>query len=320
MSSIHAECDALIPVSVAMLSQATAIGVDIYLCSKHKEPPILFCSADNAIEPACLHRLQSEGITKLYIHPEDREHYQGYLRANWREMLSDDQQPVIDRVSVLSDVIRDALKEQFASGSTESIVATCKEFGSSTAEVLGRQPIVLKELAQVLHHDYGTFTHSANVAAYSVLLGKALGYSHDHLEQLAIGGLVHDLGKLEISDRILNKPGRLDDEELREIRLHPVRGLERVADRKDLSFGQLMMVYQHHERCDGSGYPVGCDAKEIHPWARLCAIVDVYEALTSTRPYRQALSNQTALAILERGRGSEFDEEMLSCWRQLMLT
>jgi len=79
-----------------------------------------------------------------------------------------------------------------------------------------------------------------------------------------------------------------------------------------------MMIYQHHERCNGSGYPVGCDKEEIHPWGRLCAIVDVYEALTSFRPYRPALSTQTALTILQRGFGTEFDEEMLTCWYQLM--
>ena len=313
-----ADCDALIPVSITMLTQASAPGVDIYLCAKPNEPAILFCSAVNTIDVARIERLQGEGITKLYIHPDDRETYQTFLRSSWRELLSDDRQPTLGRVSVLSEVIRDVLKQQFANGTTESIIATCKEFGSSTADMLGREPVVLRDLARVLHHDYGTFTHSANVAAYAVLLGRALGYSREELVQLAVGGLLHDLGKLEISDKILNKPGRLLEEELREIRLHPTRGLERVADRDDLSLGQLMMIYQHHERCDGSGYPVGCGLQEIHPWGRLCAIVDVYEALTSLRPYRQSLSNHTALAILERGRGTEYDEEMLSCWLQLM--
>ena len=318
MSSVANQCDTLIPVSITMLTQASALGVNIYLCAKPNDPPVLFCSALNSIDIARVERLQSEGITKLYIHPDDREKYQTHLRDSWQDLLADEQRPTVDCASVMSEVIRDVLKEQFATGTTESIVETCKQFGTATAKVLGREPVVLKELARVLHHDYGTFTHSANVAAYAVLLGQALGYSLDDLEQLAAGGLLHDLGKLEISDRILNKPGKLAEEEMNEIRLHPIRGLERVAHRSDLSEGQLMMIYQHHERCDGSGYPVGSNRHEIHPWGRLCAIVDVYEALTSVRPYRRSLSNQTAITILERGRGSEFDEEMLSCWLHLM--
>ena len=312
------DCDALIPVSITMLTQASAPGVDIFLCAKPNEPAILFCSAINTVDVARIERLQGEGITKLYIHPDDREKYQTYLRDSWRELLNDDRQPILGRVSVLGEVIRDVLKQQFATGSTESIVETCKEFGASTADMLSREPVVLKELSKILYHDYGTFTHSANVASYAVLLGIALGYSREELEQLAVGGLLHDLGKLEISDKILNKPGRLSDEEFREIRLHPTRGFVRVADRDDLSPGQLMMIYQHHERCDGSGYPVGCGVQEIHPWGRLCAIVDNYEALTSLRPYRQSLSDRTALAILERGRGTKYDGEMLACWLQLM--
>lgn len=310
--------DGLLPVSISMLTQASAPGVDIYLCAKPNEAPLLFCAADNAIDIEHVERLQGEGVTKLYIHPDDREKYQTYLRETWQDLLADQDRPTVDRASVISEVIRDVLKQQFATGTTESIVETCQTFGSATAKVLGREPVVLEELSRVLHHDYGTFTHSANVAAYAVLLGRALGYPEAELEQLAVGGLLHDLGKLDINDRILNKPGKLAEDEMAEIRKHPTRGLERVAERSDLSAGQLMMIYQHHERCNGSGYPVGCRHEEIHPWGRLCAIVDVYEALTSVRPYRQALSHQTAQVILQRGSGTEFDKEMLSCWLQLM--
>ena len=93
-----------------------------------------------------------------------------------------------------------------------------------------------------------------------------------------------------------------------------------LIERDDLSFGQLMMTYQHHERMDGSGYPVGCLGDEIHPWAKLCAIVDVYEALTSNRPYRSPMTPKTALTLLDKGEGTEFDPEMLKCWRQLIKT
>ncbi len=109
---------------------------------------------------------------------------------------------------------------------------------------------------------------------------------------------MHDLGKLDIDERILNKPGRLDDNERKIIETHPTLGLNRVAQRDDLSEGEFMMIYQHHERFDGTGYPVGLAGEDTHPWAQICAIVDVFEALTSNRPYRARLSHATALGSL----------------------
>lgn len=309
--------DAWIPISVSTLTHDAAPGVNIYLRPQPHERPILFCSAKNSLDSSSIRRLQMEGVTKLYISADEKEIYQEYLRENWRNLFADANKSQLDRVSVMAEVIRDVLEEQFSSGCTDSIIISCKEFGAHTAEALGREPIVVKELAKVIHHDYGTFTHSANVAAYAVVLARALGYTRADLEEIAVGGLIHDLGKLEISNRILNKPGKLTEEEFNEVRKHPGLGLQRVANRADLTTGQFMMIYQHHERCNGSGYPVGCTLDEIHPWARLCAIVDVYEALTSVRPYRPPMSYKTATAVLERGRGTEFDEEMLSCWQRL---
>jgi HD-GYP domain-containing protein (c-di-GMP phosphodiesterase class II) len=81
-----------------------------------------------------------------------------------------------------------------------------------------------------------------------------------------------------------------------------------------------MMVYQHHELPSGEGYPVGVADEEIHPWARVCAVVDVFEALTSQRPYRRAFSSETALAVQMRGSGRMFDAEVMKCWQTLVLT
>ena len=86
----------------------------------------------------------------------------------------------------------------------------------------------------------------------------------------------------------------------------------------DLDEGQLMMAYQHHERLDGKGYPVGCVATDIHPWARLCSVVDVFEALTSQRPYRTPMPRSKALMLQQRDSGTAFDPEMFACWKNII--
>jgi HD-GYP domain-containing protein (c-di-GMP phosphodiesterase class II) len=134
-----------------------------------------------------------------------------------------------------------------------------------------------------------------------------------------VGALLHDLGKLEISDRILAKPGRLDEFEFRQVKQHPGLGLRRLLnEQRRLSHGQLMIVYQHHEKLNGMGYPVGLPSEEIHPWAKICSVVDIFEALTSQRPYRKPMTHATALAMLDNLAGTELDEEIVKCWKTLI--
>ncbi|MCA9158221.1 MAG: HD domain-containing protein [Planctomycetales bacterium] len=318
MLAIEPTTDGLIPISMATLSPRSLLGIDIYLRANAHSPSVLFCRANEYPDFERLLPLVSQGVNKLFIDSVDRGKYQQYLRENWADLLADESSPVANRAAIMSEVIRDVLNEEFSIGDTDSVVAVSQRLGNVTCDLLSDQSIIAQQLCNVLHHDYATFTHCTNVSMYCVLLGRELGYSKSDLKELAVGGLLHDLGKLQIDARILTKPGKLDDFEFREIMKHPGIGFALLVERDDLSFGQLMMTYQHHERIDGSGYPVGCLNDEIHPWAKLCAIVDVYEALTSHRPYRNPMSPKTALAVLDKGYGTEFDKEMLQCWRKLI--
>lgn len=138
------------------------------------------------------------------------------------------------------------------------------------------------------------------------------------LNSIATGALLHDLGKRMISPSILNKHGRLTEEDWEVIRSHPQRGYEELHDREDLTHEQLMMVYQHHEKLDGSGYPVRAYGDDIHPWARLCAVVDIFDAMSCHRPYRKAIDISSVLNRLERMAASQLERDMVSCWVSTM--
>jgi HD-GYP domain-containing protein (c-di-GMP phosphodiesterase class II) len=159
------------------------------------------------------------------------------------------------------------------------------------------------------------FTHALNVATYSLLLARRFGITDEQqLMQIGQGALLHDLGKQQIPHSITHKPGKLNDQERRIVQRHPIWGFKQLCRRTDLSWGQLMMVYQHHERCDGRGYPVGSLRSEIHEYARLCAIADVYDAAQRDRPDRRASRKEDILDYLDRQAGRGFDEEMTRCW------
>jgi HD-GYP domain-containing protein (c-di-GMP phosphodiesterase class II) len=184
---------------------------------------------------------------------------------------------------------------------------------------MGYSKVLPHELFRIARHDFHTFAHVTNVACYSVLLADKLGI-HDatELKQIATGAMLHDMGKRAVPKSVLVKAGRLTPDERELVQSHTQRGYEELCGRPDMVFGQLMMVYQHHEHVDGKGYPVRVLADEIHPWARLLAVVDVFDALTGKRPYRRAISPQAALDHLRAKAGLQFDREVVECWTAAM--
>lgn len=293
------------------------MDADLYRADESASRLVLYRGSDYPLTTDDLQRLRERGVSRLFIESDRRDDYQQYLRKMVFESDSESSLPVSARTEALGSVVRDILESAFAGGDANETIQSAHELGTLTANILSEDTFAASDLSRVLSHDYATFTHSANVAFYAGVLAKHLGYSKEDIQQITTGGLIHDLGKLEIDDKILSKPGRLDDREFREIKRHPTLGFVQVAERSDLNRGQLMMVYQHHERLDGGGYPVGVTANEIHPWAKICTVVDVFEALTSHRPYRTPMPKVRALELMQRDLGTAFDPEIFACWEEI---
>jgi cyclic di-GMP phosphodiesterase len=141
--------------------------------------------------------------------------------------------------------------------------------------------------------------HSDRLAEYAMQLGESLGLCGEALEELRLGCLLHDIGKVAVPDRILLKPGRLNPQETEIVRQHPITGEQICAPLKSLR-PILPIIRHHHERMDGTGYPDGLYGGEIPLKARILQIADVYDALTNDRPYRKALTSREALGILHQ--------------------
>ncbi|WP_442508017.1 HD-GYP domain-containing protein [Novipirellula sp. SH528] len=309
-----------LPISVATLLPASAVGLDLFQREQDSGRFVLYRGATYPLTLDDLDRLRDRGNHLLYIAKDSGPRYQSYLRRLLDSDLGSVNVTHQLQVGALNEVVLDSLRSAFGNRDVNEAVATVSQLGALTAEIITRDEFAASDLFRVLHHDYATFTHSTNVAFYSAMLAAGLGYSTEEVEQITTGGLLHDLGKLDIDERILAKPGKLDDWEFRQVKRHPGLGFRKLAKRTDLNEGQLLMVYQHHERMDGHGYPVGCVGSEIHPWAKICAVVDVFEALTSQRPYRKPLTRHKALEILEREGSASFDPEVLECWKSIILS
>jgi putative two-component system response regulator len=156
--------------------------------------------------------------------------------------------------------------------------------------------------------DVYTSGHSQRVTEISVAIAKHLGLDKENIEKIRLAGLVHDIGKIGVREAVLNKPGSLSDEEFEHVRLHSVTGeriLQPIVDDGEI----LKAVRHHHERYDGTGYPDGLKGEQIPQLARIIAVADTFDAMTSERPYRKALTKDVACAEVERCRGTQFDPE-----------
>jgi putative nucleotidyltransferase with HDIG domain len=161
-----------------------------------------------------------------------------------------------------------------------------------------------------------THGHSYRVAKYAVRIGKSLGMTERELETLEYGGLLHDIGKIAITNEIICKPGRLTDSEFEVMKTHASIGADIVEQIKFLS-DATELVRHHHERPDGRGYPYGLRDDEISLGCAILNVCDAFDAMTSDRPYRSALSVEQAMEELVRCKGTQFDERVVECMLRL---
>ncbi|MCX6552321.1 MAG: HD-GYP domain-containing protein [Acidobacteria bacterium] len=151
----------------------------------------------------------------------------------------------------------------------------------------------------------GVASHCLRVSAYAVRLATQYGLGSDDIETIRLGGLLHDVGKMLVPSRILDKPGRPNAREWQELKIHPELGVE-IAHRSGFDDEVCGIVLYHHERYDGSGYPDGLSGRAIHYLVRIVSVMDTFDALTSPRDYRERLTPEAARAVIARGAGTKF--------------
>ncbi len=170
-----------------------------------------------------------------------------------------------------------------------------------------RNKDALISLSRIKNKDQYTFMHSVSVAGLMITFSRALGLDMDTIRQVAIGGLLHDIGKMKTPNEILNKPGKLSDEEFSIMKSHVVHSRELLEGKPGITQASLDVAAQHHERVDGTGYPLGLAGDEISTVGQMSTIVDVYDALTSIRVYKSAWEPSVALKKLLEWSSSHFD-------------
>jgi len=175
---------------------------------------------------------------------------------------------------------------------------SCKEAAEIIYEEVNNNLDKIDCISQLKVFDEYTFSHTINVSTMSSAIGITLGMEEDALKELALGALMHDIGKMLVPKEILNKPGKLNDEEKTVMHGHSLLGYKYLKENTDFSDRIAKVALDHQENYDGSGYPNGLKGKEIELYAQIASIADVFDALTSNRVYKSAMSTDQAVDIM----------------------
>ncbi len=211
---------------------------------------------------------------------------------------------------------RDTIEELFSAIRSGEMfnLAGAGELVNRCVDNIIANPAPMLWLTMIKNKDRYTVEHSLNVAMLSLALGRQQGLAREHLEELGICALLHDVGKVKIPDEILNKEGSLDDKEYEVMKLHTVHGKKLLLGKRGLPDGAADIALSHHEQLDGSGYPQGLAEGQIPYLVRLVAIADAYDAMTSGRVYCDAKPPAEALKLMLENKGTHFDAELLSAF------
>lgn len=295
------------PVSLSNLPWGIDAPVDLY--QRLGQDLSLLFRKGQGLAPESYGEISSN-TQKLY--------YDSQSQVNWQTLVDN------NLTSILQSPLKTEAKAAVAYGSaartTQKLFADFDEAGYEVAGVtveamneLMSEPAAMESFFQLTIHDYYTYTHSVHVYIYASLLTRSLigDENKELLKDLGVGYLLHDIGKKDISTDILNKPGKLTDEEFDLIKKHPEDGYRLLTEiGGTLSDEVTQIVLQHHEKCNGMGYPKGLTDLEIGRFGKICGIADVYDALTTRRSYKEALSKMTAFTIMQDSDG-HLDKKML---------
>ncbi len=241
-----------------------------------------------------VYKLLNFGINEVYVEWDKNQHPPEYIEAITEDIKNNARTAmieVIENIKLAKAVDADEIKQLV---------------GQMIDRLLNNKETILY-LTDIRTVDNYTFEHSLNVCLYALILGIALAYDNAKLETLGIGALLHDIGKLATPDEILNKPSRLEEQEYEIIKRHVLEGHRMIMLVPDINEEVALIIRDHHERYDGKGYPMGKSGKEIHEFARIVAICDVYDALTSDRVYKKRIPIHQAIEYLISMGNHQFD-------------
>ncbi len=307
------------PVSPDTLNPNVLTDFQVYL--KRGRRFVLYTKEREYFSEERKKRLVDNGVDTVYIPYDQQQAYEAYVFDNLEWILGDAGIPVDVRCRVFMDATSKQVRSIFENrlpNLDQDTVEDVRHVVESSLDFLST-PEAMKNIGRFVSHDYHSFSHSVQVFSYTMMLMKYLSGDPDSssLVDVGVGALLHDIGKTHIPQKVLNKPGSLNESEWEQVKLHPVYGM-RMCTNVSLAQASLNCIVFHHEKFDGTGYPSGMKGDEIPLPVRVITCCDVYDAITSKRPYADAKSPFEALKIMGGEMKESFDPDVFKAFIKVL--
>ena len=265
-----------------------------------------YLRAGDKMEAAKIENFERKAPDAFFIYSAERANYKKYVR----DRMNSDALPSAEKAIILRESSMALIEELFESPDVERALTESKEVISDFMNFMEGDPSAMANLIGLSSHDFYTYNHSLDVGIYSLGLGKVAGYSGKELHELGQGALFHDIGKRHVNVDIICKNGPLNDVEWAQMQKHPQFGLSILND-YPVSDAIRACCFEHHESFVGNGYPQQLQGDEIHPMARIVAICDTYDALTTKRSYNAPMTPSDALKFMNEKLASRYDKGLM---------
>ncbi len=305
-----------IPLDVIQVNEKSVVELFI----KHEDRLMPFLKKGGRFTRDHLIELNNYGISRVHIRGSEASTFEEYVHAYSENILNDPTVPSKVKVATFYISSMHAIRKAFDDPNSEQIEVMKNTLKPMFKNIMKNQ-VLLNDLFSITEHDFNTYTHSINVGIFAASLAIQF-YKDDstmgreNLEHQVYGYFLHDIGKSKVPLDILRKRGKLNHEEWAIMKKHPEWGYNILMETGHLTDEAAYISMQHHERPDGSGYPFGMN--DIHPCARICTIADIFDALTSSRPYKVPMKPFYAIEIIKKEAITDFDKNLLSTFIKML--
>jgi len=312
--------ETFVPVRLASLRIRTATPFDLYLRQGSGKAYVLYRGKDLQFTEAARQRLADNGVNFLYVPNSQAGAYRQYVEENLSQILADPDVPVEQKSHILYDSAMSLSRDVFENPRSGELFSRCEGMVRHEVEFVIGQKAAFENLLKVTSYDYYTYTHSVNVSLFCIAIVHTMGGDEDELQRIGNGAMLHDIGKTMVPPDILNAPGKLSDEQWQIMRLHPVYGYNMLKGQGCTDGLVLDMVRHHHEKLSGMGYPDRLSEQKLSEVARVGAVADIFDALTTRRAYKDALPAPDAFGLMHRAMREELDLDILKHFVELFGT
>jgi len=250
----------------------------------------------------------------FFVKVSDKETYRSWVKEEINSSLNSPQQ----KAKILRESSLAMIEDLFEEPDVNQALDNAKPVVTDFVNFMESHPDSMHFMLSLSGHDFYTYNHSLDVSIYALGLGAALGYDKKTLQELGIGSLFHDVGKRNVGIEILCKKGPLDEAEWAQMKMHATYGLQILNSHNDISDAVKAAAFEHHESWEGNGYPQQLRGQEIHPFARIVALTDTYDAMTTQRSYNKPMSPMDALTMMKEKLAGRYDPEMLKAMHSVL--